>query len=93
MSSIDVRLDPEKIVIGDLPTILQLSRGKVTDEQLIELIEFADRIVVGGVKHYPVVQMHNVFKQIVEQIGEVINPKLASGAPEAEASIGESSST
>jgi hypothetical protein len=65
-------VDIDKLTIGDLETLDKASARKLST---VELIEFLEGIVVGGIRHLPIKRLGDVIKALGNAVSESANPK------------------
>jgi hypothetical protein len=66
-----VQIDLEHLLIGDLEF---LERAGNKDLPPSELVDFLDRVVVGGVRHLPLGRLVSIVEALGEAVSEAANP-------------------
>jgi hypothetical protein len=72
--AVEIKIDPDALTIGDMAFIMAVGEMKQS-EAMPKMIEMMNRVVIGGVNHFPASRLGDVMGEVVRQWGEAANPK------------------
>ena len=80
--AITIQVDAEEMTIGDLEFLLEWQSNQQrqpTNEDLLALFGFLNRIVIGGVKQYKLKELPDLMTALQGQVTQIANPVTAQG--------------
>lgn len=72
--AVDLKIDPDAFTIGDMALIMSAGTEKPA-EVMPKIIDMMNRVVVGGVNHFPASKLQDCLSEVIRQWGENANPK------------------
>ena len=69
-------INPDAFTIADMSLVMGLGNDPAVDNASIPaIVEMLNRVVVGGINHYPASRFHEVMAETMSQWSEAANPK------------------
>lgn len=72
-----ITINPDALTIADMGLIMSAGAATNTADIMPKLIDMLNRVVVGGVDHYPASKLSEIFAEVIRQWGEAANPKAS----------------
>lgn len=74
--TIELNIDIDKLTIGDLISFEDMRRDR-KEMDLRAIADILNRVVVGGIDHYPASMLWTITTRVFEKVAEAQNPKGA----------------
>jgi hypothetical protein len=72
MANREIKIDLDKLTIGDIELLAKAGEGGADIKDMLDLL---DKIVEGGARHRPITELRYIMAELNKLISEAMNPE------------------